>query len=279
MSELSKNALSGFSILLATLSLAACGGGGGSSSSDDKNDSPTGGGSGQGSGSVAVEAVLKPGIFVTTITEGDSEQQALTLLSSSGRYAVYTNSLAGIFGTLTFRGDDTFSGGGKNVFLDETDNWQSIVGTLEGSATSSTDSEFNAILTAKPDINSELLGVRFDELSDLQVTMSELYGTYSLIDSSMSVTIEPDASGGNITGSTRDGCVISGAVDIPDPNYNIFEANLLFEMCPDVSVASSNQRNGNYQTIGYLRPLGNGGKRLIFAGTNDDVITLFSGDN
>lgn len=275
MYKLSGNALSGFSLLFIALSLAACGGG--SSSSDGGSGS-----SSSGSDPITGGTAVKPGIFVTTVTPGSGapDQEALTLLSSSGKYVIFTtNTPTGTIGTLTFRNDDTFSDDdGTYVFFDET--WQSFDGSLEGSAISS--EEFTATFTAdtaEPDVGSDITGIRFNELSDLPVTIQDLYATYSLPDSAMTVTIEPDGPDGKVTGSTNDGCVINGDISIPDPAYNIFEGNLLFENCPDAGVVSSNQRNGDYPIIGYLLLLSEGGKRLVFAGTNGEVMSLFNGTN
>lgn len=275
MFKLSGNALPRISLLLATFSLAACGGGG---SSDGGSDPAPDGGSGSGTEATAVE----PGIFETTVTPGSGapDQVARTLLSSSGEYAIFTNALSGTFGTLTFHSDDTFSGNGKNVFFDET--WQSNDGSLEGSSISS--EEITATFTAdssEPDNYSDIIGIRANGLSDLKVTMQDLYETFSLYDEdgetvTASVTINTS---GTVNGSTADGCAISGDISIPDPAYNLFEGDLLFENCNDVDGVSSDQRDGNYRIIGYLLPRGDGIKRLVFAGTNGEVMSLFSGTN
>ncbi|NMT63642.1 hypothetical protein [Marinobacter orientalis] len=293
MSKLTGNVLPGFSVLFIALSLAACGGGGGSSSSDDGTGGGTDGGSGStpddGSDPVAVETVVKPGIFTSTITEsGEPDQSALALLSSTGEYAVFsTETQAGTFGRLTFQSDDTFSEDveeeekGTYVFLDESRIWRSIDGSLKGSAASL--EEFTAAFTgdaADSDVDLSITGKRFNALSDQQLTMEEdLNATYSML--AGEITTEVNISlDGSVTGSDTTGCVISGpsgAISIPDPAYNIFEGTLSFTECPPLNGVTSDQRNGDYQIVGYIQSSEERGKELVFAGTNDDVRSVFIG--
>lgn len=254
----------GLLIVFSALTLSACGGGG---SSDDRNTS------------TAVK--FKPGAFNSAIANGagGTDEIAITLLSPSGNYAIFTTSQTGTFGTLRFPSNKTFSDdNGVYVFLNE--KWMSIDGSLEGRSISS--EEFIATFTAhtaEPSVGLEIVSIRNNELSDIGVTSQELSDNYSLPNNSFAVTITADGTAGTVTGSTKDGCVINGSITIPNPTYNIFEGNFGFAGCPGIDVASSEQRNGNYEIVGYLKPLGDGVKRLVFSGTNGHVMTLFSGTN
>jgi hypothetical protein len=270
-----------FSLFFAVISLAACGGSsdGGSNPVQDVIGTPE-----------AVATGIKPGVYSTTIS-GDSNPQALTLISSTGEYAVFADALAGTFGTLTFTGDETISGSATNVFFDR--NWQSVDGSLQVSTINS--EAFTAAFTAAnagPGVGSDITGTRINEVSDRRLTMQELFETYSLSETNRdtgvvtqraSVTIDPDGTvfGSEITTGTDpgQGCIISGDVGIPDPAYNIIEGDLSFTNCADIEGASRDQRNGNYHIIGYLLRFDDGEKRLVFAGTNGDVMSLFSGSN
>lgn len=267
--------ISRFSLLFAILSLAACGGssgGGGGSGSDDGND-PAG-----------ATAAVEPGFFTTTVSHDSEEpdQQAFALIGPSGKYAFFTNGVDGIFGTLAFGSDDTFSGDAENVFLDET--WQSVDGSVQGSSVSA--EQFNARFTAssaEPDAGSDITGTRSNTVSDMSLTLEELSATYSLSGSGQTTTVTIASDGTvdgseTVTGSDPDqGCIISGAVDIPDPAYNIFEGNLTLTNCAAIEGATSEQRNGDYPIIGFLQPSQEGPGDLVFVGTNSDVIFLFIG--
>ncbi len=269
------NVLARFSLFFAVTALAACGGGGGGSS-----DSGTGPGTGSGPGAGAT--AVKPGIFESTISSGSegTDQQARTLVSPSGRYAIFTGNLTGTFGTLTLssRDEDTFSGDGKNLFFDKT--WQSFDGSLQGN-TSTNSEQFNATFTpdnTESGVVSDIIGFRSNVASDLDVTMTDLNETYFLPDTNpTSVTIGLD---GKVTGSeANDGCVFNGDISIPDPAYNIFEGTLSLTNCADTGAVPAEQRNGDYQIVGFLLPLSEGVKNLIFAGTNGNAIFSFSGAN
>lgn len=270
------NVLPRFSLIFATLLLAACGGGGGGGGSSDGGGDPAPGGGGD---PVTVAPSVNPGLFSSTITYASGAlEDAFTLISSSGEYAIFsTDSQAGTFGTLTFRSDDTFSGNGTNVFLDGT--WQSIDGSLEGSAINS--EEFSATFaadTAGPEFGLDIVGFRENAVSDLRVTMQDLNGTYSMLaGGTTTVTISAD---GTVTGSDSTTCVINGAISIPDPAYNIFEGTLSFADCGNVDGgASSAQRNGDYPIVGFLQSVQTGDKQLVFAGTNGEVRSVFIGNN
>ncbi|WP_152206626.1 hypothetical protein [Marinobacter changyiensis] len=270
--------LTRFSLIFAMLSLAACGGGGGGGSSDNGSDPVPDG----GSDPVIVESVLKPGVFSSTITydSGDTEE-AFALISPSGEYSIFSSeSQTGTFGTLTFRSDDTFSGNGTSVFLNGT--WQSIDGSVEGGVV---DPEvFTATFaaaTAEPEFGLDVTGTRENEVSDLRVTMEDISGTYSMMTGQLTttVTINPSADGGAVTGSDGTGCSINGTIVIPDPAYNIFEGVLSLTNCPALNGVSPDQRNGDYPVVGFLQTLEAGDKLLAFAGTNGEVRSVFIGDN
>lgn len=269
------------SLFFAVISLAACGG------SSDGGSSPVQGDAGTPE---AVATGIKPGVYSTTIS-GDSSPQALTLISPSGEYAVFADALAGTFGTLAFTGNETFSGSATNVFFDRT--WQSAGGSLQVSTINS--EAFTAAFTAtsaEPGAGSDITGIRINEVSDRRLTMQELFETYSLSETDRetgvvtqraTITVDPDGTvfGSETTTGTDpgQGCIISGNVGIPDTAFNIIEGDLSFTNCADIEGASQDQRNGSYRVIGYLLRFDDGAKRLVFAGTNGDVMSLFSGDN
>ncbi len=304
------NVLSRFSLLFAMLMLAACGGSGSSGDGtdpvqneqnggtepvpddgsdpvpDDGSDPVSDGGTDpvpdDGTDPGTVATAVKPGLFLTSITydSGIPDQQGFALISSSGKYAFYRNGRAGTFGKLTSDGDNKFSGDGTKVFLDET--WQSVDGALEGSVSASSPEEFNATFspdTAEPDVGWKITGVRSDEVSDPEITMEDLSGIYFLSEANpTSVTIETN---GTVTvDDSSSGCKFGAdKISIPDPAYNIFEGTLSLSDCADIDGASGDQRDGDYPIIGYLLRFPEGAKRLVFAGTNGDVVFLFSGAN
>jgi len=263
------------------ISLAACGG----SSNGGSGSGPEGTGDPE-----PVATGVKPGVYSTTIA-GDATPQAFTLVSSSGEYGLFANARAGTFGTLALGNGEPITGNGANVFFDEI--WQSVDGTLDVNVINS--EEFTAAFTAAgsdPGAGSDVTASRINELSNRGLTMQALSDTYFLSDTdrdtgvvsqTASVTIDAD---GTVTGSESvpgsdpdKGCIISGTVSIPDTAVNILEGNLSFTNCATIDSASSQQRNGDYRVIGYLLRFDAGAKRLVFAGTNNKVMSLFSGDN
>lgn len=270
------NLIPRFSLLFAVVSLAACGG-----SSSSGGSGPTPGGVDD---PAAATAPVEPGFFTTSVTHdsGAPDQDAFALISSTGQYAFFTDGVDGIFGTVAFGNEDTFTGGAENVFLDET--WQSVDGSVQGNSISA--EQFNARFTASTaegDAGTDITGNRSNTVSDRSLTMEELSATYSLSgsDQTTAVTIGSDGSvtgSETVTGSDPDkGCIISGSVEIPDAAYNIFEGNLSLTNCASIEGATSEQRNGEYPVIGFLNPVEDGPGDLVFVGTNSDVIFLFIG--
>lgn len=246
--------------------------------------SACGGGSGSSKDSKAPAAVeFRPGIFKSAIFSGPGNEGtgAFTLLSSSGKYAITstestsTANQARVSGTLRFPSKDTLSDPDASyVFSNE--KWMSIAGSLTGMSINLEEFATKFISDpAEPSVVLDVVSIRDDELSDLGVTLQELHETYSLPGSVFAVTIDPD---GSVTGSAKE-CGIIGSITIPNPAYNIFEGSLTFSGCPDIDEASSEQRNGTYDVIGYLKPLGQGVKRLVFSSDNGEVLSVFSGTN
>lgn len=269
MLKVANKASTGLLIVFSALTLSACSGG-------------------SSSGGTAPAAVkFKPGIF-RSIIANESEgtgQKAFTLLSSSGKYSI-TSGKARTSGTLTFPSSDTLSDdNGTYVFFDE--KWVSLGGSLKGKSINS--EEFAVTFTsdtAEPNVNFKIRNTRDNELSDIGVTLQELSETYSLDKGQdkdkddFVVTISADGSKeALVTGSTLDGCAINGSVTVPNSAFNIFEGSLTFSGCPGIDDASSEQRDGKYEVIGYLQPLEKGLKRLVFSSDNGDVTSIFSGTN
>ncbi|GAA3975823.1 hypothetical protein [Allohahella marinimesophila] len=255
MFELLKNTALRVSPVVAALAMAACGGGGGSS--------------GGGGEPVAVATTVKPGAFVTEIRyESGGVDEAITLLSPTGKFVTIVSEIDGTFGTLTFRSNNTFTGVGSSVFLDEV--WESVNGSLEGRVISS---ESLTATATSPGFTSGSSFVRENTYSDLGVTLEAISGTYVMVDTtSTTVTITSD---GAITGQDDSGCTFNGSVTIPDPRYNVFETVFSAANCGDIpGGASGALRDGEYQALGAYDP---DLLELELAGTDGDVVALFIG--
>lgn len=259
----------GFMVVFSALALGACGGGGSGSSDGGKDPG-------------AVK--FKPGLFNSIIPNEAEETgiKAYTLISPSGKYSI-TSKKTRTSGKVTFPTNNTLSDeDAVYVFFDE--KWRSLDGSLKGQSINL--EEFAVTFTAdnaEPGVEFDSVSIRDNELSDMGLALQDLDGTYSLPDNEFVVTILADGSEAEVTGATKyesgGGCAIYGSVTVPNSKFNVFEGSLTFSGCPDADEAKSDQRDGKYDVIGYLEPLGDGLKRLEFSGDNGQVTTVFSGKN
>ncbi|PCM45808.1 hypothetical protein [Marinobacter sp. ANT_B65] len=242
-------ALKASPILFGTL-LAACGGGGGNSSSDT-NASET-------------NVKLAPGGYATGIVYGDgSTEEAITLLSPTGKFVtvVYLDSIT--VGTLQFGSDGSISGSGTDVTFDSS--WETINGTLTGKTLTSGTATITAGIAG---VENKVTLERDHQYSDLGITMSALTGTYSMSDPEVYPTTVTVAEDGTITGSDTTGCAFNGSVSIPDTKYNVFEVSYKASNCAD------SLRNGQFFGLGAYDPEL---MELEFAGTDREVTAVFIG--
>ncbi|MCG8519635.1 MAG: hypothetical protein MI794_16730 [Pseudomonadales bacterium] len=231
--------------------LVACSGGGGGSSSGNPS---------QGTGKK-----LSPGGYLTTITSEDgSIEEAVSLLSPTGKFVTYYFFDDISIGTLEFGASGSISGSGQDIYFDGT-SWQSVPGSLSGQV------ETPGKATLSPDIpgvETSAVFERENQFSDSGITMMELSGTYSMSGSIVHTTAVTIAEDGTLTGSDETGCVFNGSTTIPETQYNVFE--LIFE----ASNCSDALRNGRFAGLGaYDSELG----ELSFAGTDNEVTAVFIG--
>ncbi|WP_416397148.1 hypothetical protein [Allohahella sp. A8] len=218
---------------------------------------------------VAVATTVKPGAFVTEIQYESGEfDEALTLLSPSGKFVSLVSDTDGTFGTLTFRSNNTFYGSGTDVFLDET--WQTVGGSLEGKVINA---ETLTATATGPGSTSSITLVRDNVYSDLGISLQAISGTYLMVDT-VTTTITIDTNGA-VTGQDDSGCTFNGTVSIPDPSYNIFEAVFSAANCGDIDGGASGAlKDGSYEVLGAYDP---DLLELELAGTDGDVVALFIG--
>ncbi|ROT93634.1 hypothetical protein EB809_20200 [Marinobacter sp. R17] len=241
--------------ILAAVLLAACGGGGGDSSSEG----PT-------SAKANSSADLPPGAYYTVINyDSGGSDEAVTFLSSSGKFVTAVDSPDITIGTLKFGSDNSITGTGTDVFY--TTSWETSSGSVSGSI----QAKGNATLTATaPGYESTVTLEREDDYSDRGVTLAEVSDTYSMTASGSTTTITI-AADGSLTGSDTSGCVYNGQLTIPDTDYNVFEVSFKASNCGG---SDGELRNGQYSGLGAYDPEKD---EVQFLGSDGEVAAAFLG--
>lgn len=242
--------------ILAAIFLAACGGGGGGSSSSD-TAAPV---------KASSSTDLPPGAYYTVIAyESGGTDEAVTFLSSSGRFVSAVDSPDITVGTLEFGTDGSITGTGTNVFY--TTSWETSSGSVNGKI----QSKGKATLTATaPGYESTVTLEREDAYSDLGVAPAEVSGTFSMNVSGSTTTITI-AADGVLTGSDTSGCVYNGQLTIPDTDYNVFEVSFTASNCGG---ADGELRDGQYTGLGAYDP---DADEVQFLGSDGEVAAAFVG--
>lgn len=212
------------SIILLTLSLAACGGGG-SDSANEKQETqpvevmPIGLWEGQlttisDNSSIAVAALIAPNGEVRFITDDGEQDNGIFVLDGSafsGDFKVYDY-------------DGLYVGNG----------------TVSGDYTSTS-------ITGSSFVNSVKVTTFSLSISDQSgggANLSTITGNYATQGGETSVAIDVD---GLLSGSDTDGCQYSGKLTIPDSSVNVYDMAL--------TVSSCGQFNGEYNGLAtYAKP-------------------------
>lgn len=303
MFKLPENTLTRFSLLFATLSLAACGGGGSSSTSvvsqeNTGGETPedTSSGSDDFAGTqvqdyfVGENATLKAGVFLGQVsyTNDTPPVDGFMLLSPTGNFTFVldTESVTSldvniISGTLTLDGLD-IEGSLVEYELFK-GSWNRSTGSLKVPS-SVTPGESPSALLYTGGIVDKVEITRNDDASDQSLDFAEIAdgtGIYRSTGSDSQITID---TAGGITGFDR-GCELKGQitiptdeVNIPDADINIFELSYEASGCDDLAEAPSSQRNGEYLGVGTFTPTNSEGEeRIEFAASNGKIAFYFAG--
>lgn len=239
--------------ILAAVLLAACGGGGGGDSSSSEAKATS-------------SANLPPGAYYTVIDyDSGGSDEAVTFLSSTGKFVSAVDSPDITVGTLRFGSDDTISGTGTDVFY--TTSWETVSGSISGSIQSKGKATLNA---TAPGYESTVTLEREDTYSDLGVTLAQVSGTYSMMVSGSTTTITI-AADGTLTGSDSSGCAYNGQLTIPNTDYNVYEVSFTASGCGGSDGAL---RNGQYTGLGAYDP---DAGEVQFVGSDGEVAAAFVG--
>ncbi|MCR8915977.1 hypothetical protein FDP08_02605 [Marinobacter panjinensis] len=303
MLKLPENTLTRFSLVIATLSLAACGGGGSGSTtvvseSNPGGDTPvdTSSGSDDFSGTevqdyfVGDTAILKAGVFsamVTYVNDNPPPVDGVMLLSPTGNYTFImdtdwnTSFKANIVqGTLTSDGisDSGFYDiEGPVVEYELFDEWFRTPETSDKKATIvgvvPSDDNDSAFLDTGTRV--EEIAINRDPVSDLSLSFAQIQGIYeSTAGPDPQIIIDGD---GGINGVDR-GCIIEGQITIPVAAVNVYELSYKASGCTNLDEATGEERDGDYLGIGTFTPASSEGEGSIeFAASNGKIAFYFAG--
>ncbi|MCR8916477.1 hypothetical protein FDP08_19585 [Marinobacter panjinensis] len=211
---------------------------------------------------------LRPGIYLTDIaSDNGSSDEAITWISSSGRFATAINGTNSIFGTLEATSDGSqFSGSAANLFY--TNQWNRVDGSLNGIIEDSQSLSY----TISGNFNANAVLARLIDLSNQSISLSILSGSYLSFDQTTSFTI---GSQGGISGSDATGCVFDGEISIRASNINVFDITFDARNCGATSTSSPSERNGRYNGVGSYDSIN---FVISFMSANSTVILPFQGD-
>ncbi|MFT7007939.1 MAG: hypothetical protein ACJAXJ_002478 [Colwellia sp.] len=213
------------SIILLTLSLAACGSGGGESNSI------------QSSELVKVD-VMPIGLWEgQLITLSDNSSIAVAgLIAPNGEIRFITDDGEQDTGVLVLDGS-AFSG---NLNAYDYDGTRIGSGTITGNytATKITGSSF------VDNVKISTFSLSISDESDQGASLSTIKGNYATQDGQTSIAIDAD---GVVSGSDTDGCQYSGRLTTPDSSINVYDMML--------TVSSCGEFNGKYNGLAtYAKP-------------------------
>lgn len=211
---------------------------------------------------------LRPGIYVTDIASNTGgSDEAITWISSSGRFVTAINAVNSVFGTLEAASDGVqFSGSAANLFY--TDQWNRAEGSLNGIVEDAQSLSY----TISGDYNANAVLARLVDLSNESISLSILSGSYLSFDQTTSFTI---GSQGGVSGSDSTGCVFDGEISIQASNVNVFDITFDASNCGATSTSSASERNGRYNGVGSYDSIN---FVISFMSANNTVILPFQGD-
>lgn len=242
------------SAIFAIAVLPGCGGGGsGDESLNSETDSPNQG-----------DIILEPGAYALSPSEGPINDTN-TLLSPSGEIVTLFAADDITVGDIEYGMGGSISGSATDYSFDGS-SWQTLTGDISGEILSSSAATFTASAAGFGSINYVL--ARDDQWSDRGVTITELSGTYLMDRPDVLVTSVTISGDGTLTGNDETGCVFNGNVEIPDPQYNVYEVTYQADNCSD------SQRNGIYSGLGTYEP---SLSQTRFVGSSAEVGSFFLG--
>ena len=211
---------------------------------------------------------LRPGVYLTAIASSNGgSDEAITWISSSGRFATAINAVNSIFGTIEAgTNEGQVSGSAANLFY--TDQWNRAEGSLSGIVEDSQSLSYS--ITGNFNANAVL--VRLVDLSNEPISVSILSKSYLSLDQTTSFTI---GSQGGLSGSDSTGCVFDGEVKIQASNVNVFDVTFEATNCGATATSSPSERNGRYNGIGSYDSTNS---RISFMSANSTVILPFQGE-
>ncbi|MDX1561211.1 MAG: hypothetical protein R3193_20045 [Marinobacter sp.] len=225
------------------------------------SDSLTGVNDGGGTG-------LRPGVYLTAIASSNGgSDEAITWISSSGRFVTAINAVNSIFGTIEAGANEgQVSGSAASLFY--TDQWN----RAEGSLTGIVEDPQSLSYSITGNFNANAVLVRLVDLSNEPISLSILSKSYLSLDQTTSFTI---GSQGGLSGSDSTGCVFDGEVNIQASNVNVFDVTFEATNCGANSTSSPSERNGRYNGVGSYDSTNS---RISFMSANSTVILPFQGE-
>ena len=282
MLKLPENTLTRFTLLFATLSLAACGGSSSSSTTitslNPPEDTSSGNDDFQGTEVqdylVGVNPILKAGVYtaVVSYTDGRDDLVGPMLLSATGNFTFPFGADFITSGTLNLEGSDEQGAdiGGPVVEYELFDTWSRTTGTIVGIV--EPDLNESAVL----DTGAQVDGInitRNNDASDENLSFDQqIAGRYETTGSDAQIDIDVE---GRIDGFDR-GCILEGQITIPVPEINIYELSYEASGCTNLAEATAEERNGDYLGVGTFIPAA-GDEGIKFAASNGKIAFFFSG--
>lgn len=211
---------------------------------------------------------LRPGIYLTDIAaDNGGSDEAITWISSSGRFATAINSVNSVFGTVEAAPDGgQFSGNAANLYY--TNKWNRAEGSLNGLVVDSQSLSY----TISGNYNANAVLARLVDLSNESINLGILSGSYLSFDQTTSFTI---GSQGGLSGSDSTGCVFDGEISIQASNVNVFDVTFDASNCGATTTSSPSERNGRYTGVGSYNSVN---FVISFMSANSTVILPFQGD-
>lgn len=283
------NKVSGFVLIIAALSLAACGGGGGGSTvvrdGGSGNDTPedTSSGNDDFSGGDPQEyfrepnAILKAGVFTAEVVYTDGRENLVgpMILSATGNFTFPFGADFVTSGTLSLEGSDSEGSdfGGPVVEYELMDNeWRRSTGVIAGFVPSSGSNE-----SAMLDTGALVDVINITRQSDANVqdlSFEQIAGRYETTGPDPQINIDVE---GRIDGFDR-GCVLEGNITIPAPEIDVFELSYTASSCTDLAEATGEERTGEYRGVGTFTPAtSESGANITFASSNGKIAFYFAG--
>ena len=202
-------------ICLFALGLTACGGGG---SSDTSN-----------TGANVINASAMNGIYVGEGSESGFGTFELIAFIQGGQIRAVADTGVGYSGALTAKEDGTYQ---SSLTLYDFDAAAFDTAGVQGNFESASffDGSYERSSGPSGSFSATYSAAAYEQPASLDM----IDGTWAVTNATVSNSITINTNG-DFFGTDADGCVYSGEISVPNPNRNLYQADLLIESCGSVN--------------------------------------------